>query len=90
MQKVKILKGYVNSISLKELKKNLVNTINNNKNGYVCVSSVHSNIEAYKNSEFKNAYNSADFVLTDGSFLSCKEFGAAFVGQAHQLGEFIW
>tara|TARA_Y100001954_G_C15798499_1_gene598828 strand:- start:675 stop:1436 length:762 start_codon:yes stop_codon:yes gene_type:complete len=89
MQKVKILKGYVNSISLKELKKNLVNTINNNKNGYVCVSSVHSNIEAYKNSEFKNAYNSADFVLPDGRPLYWVLKILGYKDTEHLRGEFV-
>ena len=89
MTKVKIIKGLVDSISLRELKDQILKLIDEKKNSYICVSSVHSNVEAYKNSEFENAYNSANFVLPDGRPLYWALKLLGYKNSEHLRGEYV-
>jgi len=89
LQKVKILNGNVNSISLEILYKEIAKWIKEKKGRYIVVSAVHASVEAYKNQLFAKAYNGADIVLPDGRplFWALKFLG--YKDSEHLRGEFI-
>ena len=89
LQKVKILNGNVNSISLEILYKKIAKWIKEKKGRYIVVSAVHASVEAYKNQLFAKAYNGADIVLPDGRplFWALKFLG--YKDSEHLRGEFI-
>jgi len=87
--KVKILNGYVNSISFKNLCNEIFRYIKGKKGHYIIVSAVHACVETYKNQEFAKAYNEADIVLPDGRplFWALKLLGHK--NTEHLRGEFV-
>ena len=89
LQKVKILNGYVNSITFDILCMEISKWIKEKKGYYVIVSAVHASVEAYKNQLFAKAYNGADIVLPDGRplFWALKFLG--YKDSEHLRGEFI-
>ena len=87
--KVKILNGYVNSISLKALCEEISKWVKEQKGHYICVAPVHSCIEAYDNEEFAKAYNGSDITVPDGRpvFWALKLLG--YKDSEHLRGEYI-
>ena len=64
--KVKIISYLINSITIKDLLKNILSYVKKKKSHYICISNVHSCIESFLNKNFKKAHNSADLALPDG------------------------
>ena len=88
-KKVKILNGYVSSISFKALCEEISKWIHEKKGHYICVSAVHACIEAHDNVEFAKAYNGADIVVPDGRplFWALKLLG--YKDSEHLRGEYV-
>ena len=69
MKKVKILKYYINPITLNILINKIINWCSKNnskKSKYICVSSVHGASESIYNNKYKIAHNNSNLALADG------------------------
>ena len=69
MKKVKILKYYINPITLNILLNKIINwcsKVNSRESKYICVSSVHGASESIYNNKYKIAHNSSNLALADG------------------------
>ena len=68
MKKFKIIKSQISITTKSTINKKVLDylKIKNKKGFYICVSAVHSCIEAYKSNYFKKVHNSANIAVPDG------------------------
>ena len=66
LQKEKIINHDVNVINFDSLLKEVKKLSISNMGHYICITAVHSIIEAYNNKKFAKIVNSADLTLADG------------------------
>ena len=80
--KIQILKSKINVTKLSIINKEINKFLKiRKKSFYICVSAVHSTIEAFKNKKFEKAHNHANFAVPDGRplfwFLNLKGYTKA-------------
>lgn len=88
-QKVKLFNSFISSITFNEICEKISIWIENKEKRYICVSSVHSCILAYKNINFAKAYKDADIITPDVRplFWALKILG--YKNSEHLRGEFL-